>query len=197
MLLAGIFICDTHYTKRLFALEDGWFSIMTLFSPVSGFRQFLIHLDRLTGLAFIVAHLEQVAVQNLMSNVQFCNDKKRVHMTLGSSYPSLSLEVSEFRTGIEKLSYVPDLASKANDHLMTFTSIATLQYGVPNVALGHLKQACTNYIEVISNCTSISMGSSRITRETFNAIRRFQQASPPARQVSIGFPIGIKQRPKR
>jgi hypothetical protein len=188
VLLVRSFIRDTHYTKRPLALEDGWTSTMTLSSLVSGFRQSLIRLDRLTGLAFIVAHLEPAAVQNLMSNIQFYNNKKRVHMSLGSSYPSLSLEVCEFRTAIEKLSHVPDLASKTNDHLMTFTSIATLQYGVPNAALGHLKQTCMNYIEVISNCTNISMGSSRITRETFDAIRRFQQASPPARQVCIGFP---------
>src|SRR6516162_8854481 len=122
---------------------------MMLSSLVSSFRHFLIRLDKLTRLAFNVAHLEQVAVQDLMGSVQFFNNKKRVYMSLGPSYPSLSLEVCEFRTAIEKLSHVPDLASKTNDHLMNFSLVDTLQYGVPNDAIGHLGQMCLNHIEVI------------------------------------------------
>jgi hypothetical protein len=120
-----------------------------------------------------------------MTNVQFFGDKIRVHMSLGVSYPSLSLEVSQFRTAIDKLSHVPDLTSMTNDHLMAFTSIATLDCGVPNAAIGHLSQMCLRYVEDISNSTNISLGSSKITRETYNAIRRFQRASPPASQVSM------------
>lgn len=152
---------------------------------MSSIRHFLIRFDRLTNLAFFAAHLERSAVQNVMSNLQFLNDKKRAHMSLGASYPSLSLEICEYRTAMEDLSRVPDLASKTNDHLMTFTSIATLPYGVPRAAIGHLKQTCQYYVEDISNRMNISMGSSRITRELFNAIRRFERASRPADQVSI------------
>lgn len=187
MLLARRCIRNIHYSRRQLALGDDWISTMTLFSLVSCVRHLLSRLGRLTGLAFVVAHLEQGAVQSLMSNIQFFSDKKLVEISLGPSYPALSLEVCEFRTAIEKFSHVPDLASKTNDHLMAFTSVATLQYGVPNAAIGHLRQTCLYYVEEISNCSDISMGSSRITRETFDAIRRFHLASPPTRQVSIRF----------
>jgi hypothetical protein len=171
---------------------------MTLFSRVSSAQYFRIRIeDRLTGLALVVAHLEQVAVQNLISDVQFTGDKKRVEMSLGPSYPSLSLEVCEFRTAIPNLSHVPDLASNANDNLNTFTSIVTLQYGVPDDSIGHLMQTCLYYVENVSNCENLNMGSSRITRNTFDAIRHFQRASRTANQVSISLPCKHWTRAKR
>lgn len=108
-----------------------------------------------------------------------------VDMSTGSSHPTISLMVSEYLPPNKEFLGIADLTPGSNDHMPTFATVSSLQYGLRKYSIDKLEKKCLQHIEAISNWKHILGDTESLSWKLLRAICRFQEADQSSKQVGI------------
>jgi hypothetical protein len=106
-------------------------------------------------------------------------------MSTGRAHPPITLLACEFIAPNQEFLLVSDLTPETNDHMQTFATVGTLQYGLRDYNVDQTKQKCRDHIEAISNPRSIMGDRSTLRCKLLLTICRFLEAVPISKQARI------------
>lgn len=135
--------------------------------------------------AFLDAHLEGGIVESFTSTLKFVGPEIMVDVSTGSSHPPIFLLVSEYLPPNKEFLDIADLTPESNDHMPTFATVSSLQYGLREYSIDQLRGRCLKHIETISNWKYILGDNESLSWKLLRAICRFQEADPSSNQVGI------------
>jgi hypothetical protein len=115
----------------------------------------------------------------------YFGDEMKVDVSTAPSHPPFPILISQFVPPSQGFLSVSSLLSSSNDHEECFATTDTLPYGIRNFRLDQFKVPMQRYIEDISTCKHILLGSKTLSGKVLQAICRLKEAHPTLKGVDI------------
>jgi hypothetical protein len=133
--------------------------------------------------AFLGAHLDKAAIEQFIDPLEFIDNEIFVQLSTGDCHPPIPLLVCEYIPPDENFLYVSDPTQGSHNDMQSSASVRSLEYAVLKCNVDQLKPRCLKHIQDISNRETVMGDSETLSLKILQAICRFQQADPIARQV--------------